>query len=37
MNYYNSDGTVAEMCGNGVRCVAKFLKDEFLKMKLNFG
>lgn len=30
MNYYNSDGTVAEMCGNGVRCTAKFLKDEIL-------
>ncbi len=27
MNYYNSDGTQAEMCGNGVRCVAKFLKE----------
>lgn len=24
MNYYNSDGTEAEMCGNGVRCTAKF-------------
>ena len=24
MNYYNSDGTIAEMCGNGVRCTAKF-------------
>ena len=24
MNYYNSDGTLAEMCGNGVRCLAKF-------------
>ncbi|MBI3305581.1 diaminopimelate epimerase [Candidatus Nomurabacteria bacterium] len=24
MNYYNSDGTLAEMCGNGVRCTAKF-------------
>ena len=30
MNYYNSDGSVAEMCGNGVRCVAKFLKDNIL-------
>lgn len=28
MNYYNSDGTWAEMCGNGVRCVARFLKEE---------
>lgn len=24
MNYYNADGTVAEMCGNGVRCTAQF-------------
>src|SRR3990167_3665980 len=24
MNYYNADGTLAEMCGNGVRCIAKF-------------
>src|SRR5665648_375607 len=24
MNYYNSDGTEAEMCGNGARCTAKF-------------
>jgi len=24
MNYYNADGTVAEMCGNGIRCTAKF-------------
>jgi len=24
MNYYNSDGTPAEMCGNGARCTAKF-------------
>ena len=26
MNYYNSDGTIAEMCGNGVRCTAKFFE-----------
>ncbi len=31
MNYYNSDGTMAEMCGNGIRCVAKFLKNDYLK------
>ncbi|HEV7424466.1 MAG TPA: diaminopimelate epimerase [Candidatus Paceibacterota bacterium] len=36
MNYYNSDGTAVEMCGNGVRCVAKFLKDEIKKTENNF-
>jgi len=36
MNYYNSDGTEAEMCGNGIRCTAKFLKDFYLKDKENF-
>ncbi|MEI8174565.1 MAG: diaminopimelate epimerase [bacterium] len=28
MNYYNSDGTQAEMCGNGIRCTAKFFLDQ---------
>ena len=28
MNYINNDGTYAEMCGNGARCVAKFFKAE---------
>ncbi len=27
MHYINSDGTLAEMCGNGVRCFTKFLVD----------
>ena len=27
MDYWNSDGSVAEMCGNGIRCLAKFLID----------
>ena len=36
MNYYNSDGSIVEMCGNGVRCVAKFLKDNILKSKDEF-
>jgi diaminopimelate epimerase len=26
MNYYNSDGTPAETCGNGIRCTASFVK-----------
>ena len=24
MNYYNADGSMAEMCGNGARCVARY-------------
>lgn len=27
MNYYNQDGSIAEMCGNGVRCLAKYAAD----------
>jgi diaminopimelate epimerase len=27
MDYHNSDGSVAEMCGNGIRCFAKYLVD----------
>ena len=27
MNYYNADGSLAEMCGNGTRCTAHFVKD----------
>lgn len=27
MDYRNADGSVAEMCGNGVRCVAKYVAD----------
>jgi diaminopimelate epimerase len=30
MLYYNADGTTAEMCGNGVRCFAKYLVDRAL-------
>jgi diaminopimelate epimerase len=30
MDYYNSDGTTAEMCGNGIRCMARFLLDKKL-------
>lgn len=34
MNYYNADGTLAEMCGNGVRCTAKFFIEQ-TKSKLK--
>jgi diaminopimelate epimerase len=27
MRMFNADGSEAEMCGNGVRCVAKYLRD----------
>ena len=30
MEMYNADGTRAEMCGNGIRCVAKYVYDNGL-------
>ena len=27
MRIYNSDGSEPEMCGNGIRCFAAFLRD----------
>lgn len=30
MEMYNADGTRSEMCGNGIRCVAKFVYDKGL-------
>ena len=30
MDYHNADGSVAEMCGNGVRCVAAYVLDHGL-------
>jgi diaminopimelate epimerase len=30
MHYYNADGSLAEMCGNGARCFAKYLVDRGL-------
>lgn len=27
MRIYNSDGSEPEMCGNGIRCLAKFIAD----------
>ena len=27
MKMYNSDGSYSEMCGNGIRCVAKYVYD----------
>jgi diaminopimelate epimerase len=30
MDYYNADGDVAEMCGNGIRCLGKYVADRGL-------
>jgi len=30
MEYYNRDGSVAEMCGNGIRCMARFAYEKNL-------
>lgn len=33
MLFYNPDGSIAEMCGNGIRCFAKFLYDHNIVSK----
>ena len=33
MTMFNSDGSQAEMCGNGIRCVAKFVYDKKMTNK----
>ena len=33
MEMYNADGTRAQMCGNGIRCVAKYVYDNHLTDK----
>ena len=35
MNSYNADGSQAEMCGNGIRCVAKYVYDYGLTDKTD--
>ncbi|MDD6797822.1 MAG: diaminopimelate epimerase [Clostridia bacterium] len=35
MEMYNSDGSRAQMCGNGIRCVAKYVYDYGLTTKKN--
>ncbi|PJZ71014.1 diaminopimelate epimerase [Leptospira perolatii] len=35
MDMYNSDGSSSEMCGNGIRCVAKYIYDHGLTSKKN--
>lgn len=36
MEMYNADGSRAEMCGNGIRCVAKYVFDKQLTDKQEF-
>src|SRR6202022_318877 len=33
MRMFNADGSEAEMCGNGVRCVAKYIYDHGIAQK----
>lgn len=35
-HFYNSDGTTAQMCGNGIRCFAKYVKDKKLVRSNQF-
>lgn len=34
--FYNSDGSIAQMCGNGMRCFAKYVLDNNLVSKNKF-
>ncbi len=34
--FFNSDGTIAQMCGNGIRCFAKFAKENNLVNSSKF-
>jgi len=36
MRFFNPDGTEAEACGNGIRCLAKYLYDHKLTFKRDF-
>lgn len=36
MVYYNSDGSEAKMCGNGIRCFSKFVYDNGIVKKEKF-
>ena len=36
MEMYNNDGSYSEMCGNGIRCVAKYCHDRGLTDKTEF-
>ena len=36
MTIYNSDGSLAKMCGNGIRCFAKYLHDKRYVTKKEF-
>ncbi len=35
MEMYNADGSRAEMCGNGIRCVGKYVYDNKMTNKVN--
>jgi diaminopimelate epimerase len=37
MRIFNADGSEAEMCGNGARCVSLWLKQEVLKIETKAG
>lgn len=36
MSFYNADGSIATMCGNGIRCFAKFAYENGLVNKTSF-
>ncbi|MDH3500377.1 MAG: diaminopimelate epimerase, partial [Acidimicrobiia bacterium] len=37
MEYWNADGSVSELCGNGLRCAARYGYDQGWAMSTSFG
>ncbi len=36
MNYYNKDGSGNSLCGNGLRCTVRYIKDNGISLKSDF-
>ena len=36
MDFYNADGSIATMCGNGIRCFSKFVYDNQILTNTKF-
>ena len=37
MEMFNADGSIGKMCGNGIRCVAKYVYDRGIVQRMSCG